>query len=313
MRASQGGGSTLDLSQNFFVRSDVVAAIVQAAGLTPDDLVIDVGAGHGIITETMAPLVNSVVAIELDETLASKLQLRARKLGNVQVIIGDIFDYRPPSSRYKVVSNPPFSIMSDVVRKFVFSGSCPDSMHLVMEKAAARKFCGTNGSTALSLMISYIYSVDIDRDVPRSAFRPAPTRPIVVCRFLKKPRRALDRSLYYSLISFVFHAWRPTIGSALSDVLSGRQIARLNHDLDGALDLKPSQASSAVWERIGLACQALLGEEPRRRLVGSQQSVVASLMATQRRDRPRRRVAGRMVRTGSAAFRRRSYRRGSSA
>ena len=122
------------LGQHFLIDEEVLPLITSAAGLTPADVIMEIGPGLGILTRELARQAGWVIAIELDSKLAAILKQTLASFDNVTIINKDILEIDPAallqeqearlpsvvnSSRYKVVANLPYYITSPVLRHFL--------------------------------------------------------------------------------------------------------------------------------------------------------------------------------------------------
>jgi 23S rRNA (adenine-N6)-dimethyltransferase len=145
--------------------------LVAGAGIEPGDLVLDIGAGSGAITEALHSAGARVVAIELHVGRAALLSERWSGNG-VKVVRADASDLRLPRRPFKVVSNPPFAITSAVVRRLVSHGSRLTSAHLIVPRYAACRW--TDPSAPGRGRWQRLFDVQLGRPPPRSALRPVP-------------------------------------------------------------------------------------------------------------------------------------------
>ena len=116
------------LGQHFLKDGSVVKKITDAARLTKDSFVLEVGPGKGILTEALAKRAKKVLAIETDATLVSALKKKFAHTPSVQIICEDILkinlpkllsSYLPSLTHYKLVSNLPYYIASPTIRLFL--------------------------------------------------------------------------------------------------------------------------------------------------------------------------------------------------
>ena len=111
------------LGQNFLVDPSHRARIVDAAQLSKDDAVLEIGPGPGVLTELIAEQAGRVVAVELDERLVPLLSTRFAGQPHVTIIHADIMDEDPGAlmgaAAYKVVANLPYYITSAVIRRLL--------------------------------------------------------------------------------------------------------------------------------------------------------------------------------------------------
>lgn len=160
------------------------ARLVADAGIAPGDLVVDIGAGTGALTAPLAAAGARVVAVELHPRRAAALRARFAGTPAVTVVRADARDLRLPRRPFRVVANPPFAAGSQVLTRLLAPGSRLVSAHLVLQRAAARRWA--SGRARGAGRWSRDYEVAVGRHLPRSAFSP---RPPVDCATLVIRRR----------------------------------------------------------------------------------------------------------------------------
>ena len=124
------------LSQHFLKNPRLALILIGHSNLKKRDLVIEIGAGSGVITSALSKRVRKVIAIEPDAATAAKLRenLKKRGLENVEVAEMDFLDYNLPDEPYKVFSNPPFHLSSAIVHKLIEADNPPEAIYLILQK-----------------------------------------------------------------------------------------------------------------------------------------------------------------------------------
>jgi 16S rRNA (adenine1518-N6/adenine1519-N6)-dimethyltransferase len=155
LRPSKGRG------QNFLVDQTVLEKIVAVAELTPDDTVLEIGAGLGTMTERLAAAAGRVVAVELDRRLIPVLQSVLADLDNVTLVQGDILALDPaaliapqdspptPNLQYTVVANLPYYITSAVLRHLLEAPLQPQRMVITVQREVAERMVAKPGQMSL--------------------------------------------------------------------------------------------------------------------------------------------------------------------
>lgn len=143
------------------------AWIVESAGVAAGDVVLDLGAGTGALTDPLLARGARVVAVELHPGRSA--DLRARYGERVSVVRTDVRDLRLPRRPFRVVASPPYGASTDVVRLLL---SCPRllSADLVLQRAAVRRMV----LSPPGARHAHRYLLDAGMPVPRRAFRPPP-------------------------------------------------------------------------------------------------------------------------------------------
>ncbi|MGG5260118.1 rRNA adenine N(6)-methyltransferase family protein [Phycicoccus avicenniae] len=163
--------------------SDSWARRVVAAGdVSPGDLVLDPGAGTGVLTRHLLARGARVVAVELHPgRLAALRRIDSPRL---TVVRADVRDLRLPREPFRVVGNPPFDGSTALLRRLTARGSRLVGADLVVQRAAAQRWA--EGRAPGAGRWAREYSVEVPRSLPRSAFHP---RPAVDCAVLQVRRR----------------------------------------------------------------------------------------------------------------------------
>ncbi len=143
------------LGQNFLINPAVLEKIVAAAELTPDDVVLEIGAGLGAMTELLARDAGHVVAVELDQRLIPVLQDVLSGLDNVTLVQGDILALDPVALvggldlQYQVVANLPYYITSAVLRHLLEASLKPQRIVITVQREVAERIVAKPGKMSL--------------------------------------------------------------------------------------------------------------------------------------------------------------------
>jgi 16S rRNA (adenine1518-N6/adenine1519-N6)-dimethyltransferase len=216
------------LGQHFLVDGEVLEFITSAAGLSPDDLVVEVGPGLGILTEALAKKAGGVIAIELDDRLAALLKKTLASFKNVTIVNDDVLNIEPEemlkrqkSPLYKVVANLPYYITSPVLRHFLTASAKPGVMVVMVQQEVAEAIAAQPGDMSLlSVSVQFYGRPEIVRRVPAQAFYPAPEVGSALLRIELYPEPAVvDEGGFFELVRAGFSAPRKQIGNSLSQGL----------------------------------------------------------------------------------------------
>lgn len=226
----------LSVSQNFLTSSAVIRGAIRAAGLGKADVIIEIGAGKGHITREISLRCAEVRAIEYDPRLYNELKVKFANTSNIKIYHGDILSWRmPEQGDYKVFSNIPFSITSDIIKKLTRCPNPPREAWLIMEKGAAKRFIGLPNESAASLMLKPFYDTGIAYYFRREDFHPSPGVDIVLAHFIKKAEPDIPYAYRNQYERFVKNCKRYGIHS----VMSKKQVHTAFRG-QGFGDIKPS-------------------------------------------------------------------------
>jgi len=214
------------LGQHFLVDEGVLEAIISAAKVSPDDLVVEVGPGLGILTGELARRAGGVIAIELDDKLAALLKETLASFENVTIINDDVLNIEPEellkgqkTPVYKVVANLPYYITSPVLRHFLTAAAKPRVMIVMVQKEVAEAIAARPGDMSiLSVSVQFYGKPEIVSYVPAQSFYPAPEVDSVLLRIglYPEPVVAVDEGGFFELVRAGFAAPRKQIANSLS-------------------------------------------------------------------------------------------------
>ena len=175
-------------SQHFLRSPRLVAELIGHSNLRKNDIVIDIGAGSGVISAVLARRVRQVVAIEADPRMVQKLRQNFSAADNVLVIQKDFLRYQLPSEKYKVFANPPFHLSSAIIQKLISAPLPPAAIYLILQKQFAKKLIIDQGNftSQLGACLAPWWQTRIRRPLKRSDFAPPPNVDTVLLEI--KPR-----------------------------------------------------------------------------------------------------------------------------
>src|SRR4030066_1853371 len=173
-----------NLGQNFLRDEKILEKIISAADLQPDDFVIEIGPGEGVLTEELAKHAKKVIAVEIDDNLVKVLRNKLRNKKNIEIINADILKidlrqliskFQIPNFSYKLVANLPYYITSPIIRLFLESELPPQEMILMVQKEVAERIVARLGKMSiLALSVQYYAHPELLFYVEKIAFYPVP-------------------------------------------------------------------------------------------------------------------------------------------
>lgn len=217
--------------QNFLIDTHVLEKIIAAAGVTKEDMVLEIGPGIGTMTQYLAEAARQVIAVEIDANLIPILQETLKDYSNVKVINEDILkvDIRQLAEQYnggrpiKVVANLPYYITTPIIMG-LFEGDVPiDNITVMVQKEVADRMQVGPGSKdygALSLAVQYYADPYIVANVPPNCFIPRPNVGSAVIRLTRHavpPVEVSDPALMFRLIRASFNQRRKTLQNGLNN------------------------------------------------------------------------------------------------
>lgn len=254
--------------QNFLIDLNLVQVIADAAALTPDDVILEVGTGTGSLTAIMAERAAAVVTVEIDAHLfelaseqlidaANVTMLRLDALRNKNTIDDRVMDAigqklaETPGRQLKLVANLPYNIATPVLSNLLLARHVPHSMIVTIQKELADRIVAlpsTKDYSALSVWIQSQATAEIVRLMPPSVFWPAPKVTSAILRIIVDwERRARIRDLHYfhqitkSLFLHRRKFLRANLISAMKEHLDKDQVDAILSEMDFAADTRTEQ------------------------------------------------------------------------
>lgn len=221
------------LGQNFLVDENVIARIVGQVAPKPDELVIEIGPGHGILTQALLEKAGKVVAIEIDSELVQELKITLPQ-NNLELILADALEldleqlihsqltlHPELKNKVRIVANLPYYISTAILTKLISTSDLIADMTLMLQREVAERIASPAGGKDYGILsvISQLYAnTRVLFPVKAGSFRPVPKveSAILQLKIYPKPLvEVLDRSLLMKVVCAAFSERRKTILNSL--------------------------------------------------------------------------------------------------
>jgi len=210
------------LGQNFLINTTIQERIISSCDLKPTDVVLEIGAGKGALTEAIANRVKHVYAIETDEGLVEYLEQNLNQK-NISIIHADILRYSFKSlpSNVKIIGNLPYNIASPIIEKVLINKKQFTSLYMTVQLEFGKRLLAkphTKDYGSLSCFIQYYTQGKILFKIKNSAFYPVPkVQSCFIClRILPDPKiKSLNEKYLFQIIRQAFGQRRKTIQNSL--------------------------------------------------------------------------------------------------
>jgi 16S rRNA (adenine1518-N6/adenine1519-N6)-dimethyltransferase len=230
-------GAKKSLGQNFLRDQAIADAIVAAAKLAPEDTVIEIGPGPGVLTGRLATQAGRLIAIELDDRFAAQLLARYADTPKVQVVHADVLETDLSAlaagqdstlnaavpAQWKSVANIPYYITSPIIRHLLETSVPPSLAVLMVQKEVAERICAEPGDLSLLAVSVQLYATpELLFPVPASAFTPQPKVDSAVLRLVPHSAPLLpdiDREKFFEVVRAGFSQKRKQLANSLSAAL----------------------------------------------------------------------------------------------
>lgn len=226
--------------QHFLKDPRIIAKIVEGAGVSKDDAVLEIGPGRGILTRALAAAAKKVLTVEIDRRLHALL-IEDGLPANVELLRGDALalDSADLAAKlgadWKLVSNLPYEITSKTLEKFLplraRTGTGPTSVTLMLQKEVGERILAKPGRmNRLALFCGYYAEPRVLFSVPRGAFSPPPKVDSCVIRLDVRTAPLLspaEEALFFRLIAAAFASKRKQIKNSFGSLLGSAAADRL--------------------------------------------------------------------------------------
>lgn len=233
--------------QNFLIDTHVLDKIVSAAGVTKEDMVLEIGPGIGTMTQYLAENAGKVVAVEIDKNLIPILEDTLKEYDNITVINDDILkvdinklaEEMNGGRPIKIVANLPYYITTPIIMGLFESNVPIDNITVMVQKEVADRMQVGPGSKdygALSLAVQYYAKPYIVANVPPNCFMPRPnvgSAVIRLTRHAKPPVEAENPKLMFQLIRASFNQRRKTL---LNGLANSQELSFSKEQIAGAIE-----------------------------------------------------------------------------
>lgn len=236
-------------SQNFVKNPALIRYIIDFISLPPNSLILDLGAGEGIITKELITREYRVQAIELDPDLYSKLQ---DNFGDKATIINqDIRKIEYPSESFAIISNPPFAIFSELIKGLYTANNSPESALIFGQKEAIERVIGSTEPSIISIILNSLYNCEVVYNFEKTDFSPAPSVSVQLLRLEQIPTPIWEvKQDYIKFITYAFGQQKSNLMKNLEPIFTYEQWKRLAKTHQFNPKVRPQDLSITQWKGL---------------------------------------------------------------
>lgn len=243
-----------ELGQNFLKDERVARRVVAESGVGKGDLVVELGAGGGMLTRQLARAARRVVAVEYDPYWAARLRDRFSGDDNVRVVQGDALTVGLPKEPFVVVANVPFNLTTPILHRLLDDPTAPlRAAHLLVQRQVALKHARSTPTTLKTLNWSPWHKLSAGLELPADAFRPKPQVDVCLMVAAKRGPPLVDyehRHLFRAFVRRAFEGHGNSVGGTLRPFFTKPQLRRLARDNGFTLDSPPSMLAVRQWASV---------------------------------------------------------------
>lgn len=239
------------LSQNFLIDKNILHKIIKTADVRKGDLVLEIGAGPGALTETLLEAGADVIAIEKDDHYAEKL----KRFPLQEIFAGDVRDYPfeklPRDKKVKVVANLPYHLTSVILSLLLPRHSFFSTLTLMVQDEVGRRMtakCGGKDYSSLTLFLDYYATTKYAFTVSNRCFYPVPkVASAIVTLEMREGERDASPETFFPIVRAAFQKRRKMMRSSLAHFFAPHQIEEALEKIGSRKEARPETLSIDEW------------------------------------------------------------------
>lgn len=280
-------------SQNYINNQQLVAKLMGFVDLNSVNTILEIGPGRGIITDALIRTNKEIISIEADRKLFFELQKKYEDVKNISLIQTDFLRYSLPDKPFTIVSNIPFNITANIVRKITDDHSKLQTAYLIMQKDAAIKFLGA--PHAHSPLLSHFLNINFEikwlMDINKINYSPRPRFDTSFISIKKRSEPVLDNQnskQFKNFLVYIFERHKPLAREALKSLMSNLQVKIIleNLKIDGNTEIK--KIVSPDWLNIFKSFISHAPEKSKIKILGSYDKLLNEQSHLQKINRTRK-------------------------
>ena len=249
------------LGQNFLTAQSVVGKIISTADLNPQDTVLEVGPGKGILTQALLEKAEKVISVEKDKELIPFLNKKfAKEIKNGKLILvhGDILTcnlekYELKNSSYKIVANIPYYITGEFLRKTLSSDIQPSKMVLLVQKEVAERIAKAQKESILSVSVKVYGEPKYIQTVKAGSFSPVPkvdSAILSINNISKESFNKVSEEKFFEIVKTGFAHKRKFLISNLSALVDKEILKKVFNQVNISEKARAEEISVDKWKQL---------------------------------------------------------------
>lgn len=283
----------LSHSQNFINNKELIKDLMNFISEKQTRTVIEIGPGKGIITDALLEKYNHIIAIEADQFLFENLKQRYENK-NITLICANFLSHPLPHKPFDIVSNIPFNITANIIRKITEDHSQLSEAYLIIQKEAAQKYVGMphSESSLISNILKVRYRVEILKEISKNNFTPRPKFDAVFLTLRKRNENIFNNYVveikFRDFMSYLFSRSKPILRDALKKIFSNTQTSIIlrENKLNQSINIK--QVSFETWLSIFKSYLTYAPEDIKRKVAGTYKNLLKEQSKLQKNNRSRK-------------------------
>ena len=256
------------LGQNFLIDKNIQNKIIRSAAVTKADIVLEIGAGRGDLTQQLAKTAKKVYALEIDARLYPLLELGLMPFDNCQIIKADILKFdlnkflkdNQINQKIKVIGNIPYYISSPIIEYLIGYRQKISAAFLTVQKEFGQRAQSVPGSKiygSFSCYVQYYCACAIAFEIKRKSFNPVPNVDscFLALKFRQQPPVAVkNEELLFKLIRAAFGQRRKTLRNSLEGLVSPQVLEEFLSSQGISVNIRPDDISLEQFAHLENLC-----------------------------------------------------------
>jgi 16S rRNA (adenine1518-N6/adenine1519-N6)-dimethyltransferase len=250
------------LGQSFLIDKKVLKKIVEAAELSKNDIVLEVGPGIGNLTKELAKRAKKIIAVEKDKRMVEILEETLEDFKNVKIVRADILKFpihQLQTTDYKLVANIPYYLTSYLIRKFLELKNKPKLIVLMVQKEVAQRICAKPPKmNLLAVSVQFYAKPKIISFVSKNCFWPRPKVDSAIIKIkplVNAEKRLIDADLFFRIVRAGFSQPRKQLINNLSKKL--KKDKKIVRDWLLKCNIPPNKRAQALsiedWKKLAIS------------------------------------------------------------
>jgi len=280
-------------SQNYINSRQLVHKLLRFVDFESSNIILEIGPGKGIITDALVRQKKKVIAIEDDQKLFSRLQEKYACVTNLSLIKSDFLKYSTPDEPFIIVSNIPFNITADIVRKITDEQSRLHAAYLIMQEEAATKFLGA--PYAHSPLLSHFLNINFEikklMEIDKLNYSPSPKYNTAFISIQRRQSPIFNKytaDQFKDFLVYLFKRRKPHIEEALKSLMSNLQIKIILSELHITKDVNIKKIVFTDWVNIFRTFVSHAPEKSKKKIQGCYEELLLEQSQLKKLNRTRK-------------------------
>ena len=255
------------LGQNFLNSRQVIDAMIDTGAVDSRDIVLEIGPGKGILTESLLACARYVIAVEKDPRMVMYLSFKFKReieAGKLKLIEGDALAFDPASEQlqsggYKIIANIPYYLTGQFLRYFLGHPVAQSRAVLLLQKEVVRRIVADDGKESiLSVSVKAYGTPSFIQAVPAELFTPRPRvdSAVLLIRDISKGFfKHTNEDRFFEVLRAGFAQKRKKLASNLAKLASKEDVAGLFEKLSIPENARAEELRASKWRAIAQALQ----------------------------------------------------------